>query len=103
MTKESIRHDLSEIRYYYSQKALFDKGNFKVVKSTIEDKIAMYAKAIESAPARLYAVYVGLYVENNTQLSLSQKWGYSEGYIKILNGQLCEFLLRSLTNKSKEV
>ena len=39
MTKESIRRDLSEIRYYYSQKALFDKGNFKVVKSTIEEKI----------------------------------------------------------------
>ena len=103
MTKESIRRDLLEIRYYYSQKALFDKGNFTVVKSTIEEKIERYAKAVRTAPARLYAVYIGLYVENNTQLSLSEKWGYSEGYIKILNRQLCEFLLHSLSNKTEEV
>ena len=102
MTKQDIRSDLHEIRYYYTHIEMFEKAGVTVIQSNVLEKTERYAKAISHAPIRLYMLYVKLYTENNTQLSLAENMGYSEGYIKILNKQLVEYLFAYFTNLEKE-
>ena len=91
MTKQDIRSDLHEIRYYYTHREMFEKAGVTVIQSNVLEKLERYAQAIAHAPIRLYMLYVKLYTE-----------GYSEGYIKILNKQLVEYLFAYFTNLEKE-
>lgn len=102
MTKQDIRSDLHEIRYYYTHREMFEKAGVTVIQSNVLEKIKRYAQAVAYAPIRLYMLYIKLYTENNTQLSLAENMGYSEGYIKILNKQLVEYLFAYFTNLEKE-
>ena len=102
MTKQEIRNDLHEIRYYYMHRAIFEQARAVIAESSVLDKVNKYAKAISSSPLRLYMLYIKLYTEGNTQLSLANSMGYSEGYIKILNKQLIEYLFAYFSNSEKE-
>lgn len=92
MTVKEIREDLREIRYYYGMSDLFKSGSKLIPPQAIVEKVERYNKAISTAPAKLYAVYVGLYVHNNTQALLAEDWGFTDEYIKQLNNKLCDFL-----------
>ena len=82
MTTEEIRAELQDVRYYYSRKAMFDRAEACVAKNAAVALAEKYGNAVRDAPPRLYDIYVTLYVENNTQASAAEKWGYSEGYIR---------------------
>lgn len=102
-TAKSIRADLKEIRYYMSRKKVFDKSSCSVGKNTIEDKLKIYNQYICNATPRLYDIYVCLYLENNTQESLAEKFGVSLEYMCRLNGMLVNFFLEkfnSMNNNS---
>lgn len=92
MTVKEIREDLREIRYYYGMSDLFKAGSKLIPPQAIVEKVERYNKAISTAPAKLYALYVGLYVHNNTQAVLAEDWGFTDEYIKQLNNKLCDFL-----------
>lgn len=92
---QQIREDLREIRYYYSKQKMFDSAA-KVIASALLEKVDRYNQAMKGAPARLYEVYISLYVQNNTQAALAYDWDLSVDYLKLLNRQLCEFLQKSL-------
>jgi len=92
-TLQQIREDLREIRYYYSRQTLFDAFSITIVQSSVLDKVARYNLALKNAPARLYCLYIALYVKNNTQKTLSYNWNCSVDYIKHLNKLLCNYLL----------
>jgi len=96
-TMKQIREDLREIRYYYSKQDAFDKAAKLIPESRVLEKATMYNHAIKNAPARLYDLYVSLYINNNSQAALAYEWNFSMDYIKQLNKQLCEFLLKALT------
>lgn len=102
MTLSEIREDLRDIRYYYARKELFEKVSGNVGINRIEDKIGRYNEAICLAPPRLYDLYVSLYLENNTQESLSEKLCYSAEYISKLNKQLVRFFQKNFTEKKEE-
>ncbi len=91
-----IRTDLKEIRYYYSKQKLFDSLSKSVAENAVIEKAAQYNHAVKNAPARLYDVYVSLYVQNNSQAALAYDWDVSSDYIKMLNKRLCEFLQTQL-------
>ena len=91
METAKIREDLKDIRYYYSRKAMFEKASASVGENSILKKINNYNALIRLASPRLYDLYVSLYLENNTQESLSDKLGYSVEYISKLNSQLIKF------------
>lgn len=91
MTTEQIRRELQDIRYYYSHKAMFDRASDCVAKSTAVGLAEKYNAAIGSVPPRLYDLYISLYIWNNTQALLAEKWGYSEGHVRNLNRQLYAF------------
>lgn len=101
MTATQIREDLKNIRYFYIRKDMFEKTNFSVGKNKIADTIERYNNAICFASPRLYDVYVSLYIENNTQESLSDKLGYSLVYISKLNSQLIKFFQKQLDIKEE--
>lgn len=97
LTLQKIREDLKEIRYYYSKQKMFDSVSKTVIQSSVLDKVNVYNQAVKDAPARLYDLYVSLYVMNNTQETLAFDWDCTPDYIKQQNKKLCEFLLKKLT------
>lgn len=92
-TSQEIRRDLRAIRYYYSKQKEFEKAAETVGASKITETVKRYNQAVTNAPPRLYEVYVGLYVQNNTQEALAYDWDYSTEYVKRLTKQLCEFFV----------
>ncbi|MEG9430570.1 MAG: hypothetical protein VZQ61_06600 [Christensenellaceae bacterium] len=96
LTPDQIRTDLREIRYYYSMQELFDRSAKTVKPLAILQKVERYNKAMENAPARLYVIYVSLYVNNNSQATLADDWGFTREYIKDLNQKLIEYLQSAL-------
>ena len=101
METAKIREDLKNIRYYYSRKAMFEKASASVGENSILKKINDYNALIRLAPPRLYDLYVSLYLENNTQESLSDKLGYSVEYISKLNSQLIKFFKTNIDKEEK--
>ena len=101
METAKIREDLKDIRYYYSRKAMFEKASASVGENSILKKINDYNALIRLAPPRLYDLYVSLYLENNTQESLSDKLGYSVEYISKLNSQLINFFKTNIDKEEK--
>lgn len=93
-TIQQIRADLKEIRYYYSRRKMFDSASVTVIHSAVLDKVEKYNLAVRNAPARLYDLYISLYVQNHTQASLAYIRNCSADYIKQLNKQLCNYLLK---------
>ena len=93
---KQIRQDLRDIRYYYSKQKMFDGLANSLGQNDIVERAAMYNKAIQKAPIKLYDVYISLYINNNTQETLAFDWGVSSEYIKMLNKGLCEFLQKQL-------
>lgn len=91
MTKEEIRNDLKDIRYYYSMERLFLSGE-----NVVQVKVNHYNAVMRKAPAKLYAVYFGLYVNNNSQAALAEDWGCTERYVRRLSDKLYGYLERNL-------
>ena len=56
----------------------------------------LYNEAVRNAPVKLYEVYVSLYVNNNTLLTLSFDWDCSLEYVKRLARELQSFLKEQL-------
>lgn len=102
MTAQEIREDLKNIRYYYSRKTVFDSNLDIVGQNKIAEKVALYNRLICNAIPRLYDLYVSLYLQNNTQDSLSVKFGYSLEHISRLNSQLINFLLKEMKKEEKK-
>ena len=100
MTIREIREDLREIRYYYGMSDLFKIGEQTIAPQAVLDKVDKYNKVISKAPAKLYAVYIGLYVYNNTQVVLAEDWGYTNEYVHRLNNKLCEFFKKQFEKQS---
>ena len=97
LTINQVREDLREIRYYYSMQKLFDSAANTVKPVAILNKVERYNSAIKTAPARLYILYVSLYVNNNSQTALADDWGYTREYIKEMNQTLVEYLQKTLS------
>ena len=80
LTTVQVRNDLKEIRYYYSMKELFDRSSKTVKPLAIVQKVERYNTAMQNAPARLYILYVSLYIDNNTQAVLAEEWQLTTDY-----------------------
>lgn len=102
MTKQQVKSDLQDIRYYYTHKSMFDKAEDTGFKSEVKQKLAEYAAYISRASPRLYTLFYALYVEGKTQLAVSMEWNVTEGYIKNLNRQLRLFLLEEIKKEEKD-
>ncbi len=96
MTIKQIKEDLKDIRFYYSKQQDIEMANKLIGRCEMQDKVERYNNAVCKAPAKLYSLYVALYINNNTQLVVALDWDYSPDYIRHLNDKLCVFLLKQL-------
>lgn len=96
MTLNEIRDDLREIRYYYTHKAAFDNAVKLIGTNTVVEKAERYNKIIQSAPARMYDLYLGLYVNGYTQEAYAAEAGYCPQHIQELNKQLVQYLQKAM-------
>lgn len=98
MTIEQVRKDLADIRYYYSMETVFKKSSSLIVPKLFMEKVEKYSKAMSMSNPRLFTVYVALYVQNNSQQTVADDWCRSREYVRQLNKDLCEFLVKTLTD-----
>ena len=71
---------------------LFDRSAKTVKPLAILQKVERYNTAMQNAPAKLYVLYVSLYVENNSQSALAYEWQLTPEYVKELNNKLISYL-----------
>lgn len=94
VTMQQVRNDLRGIRYFYSKQKMFEDASRCIVANSVLEKVERYNQAMKNAPARLFDLYISLYTQNNTQAALAYDWDFSNDYIKQLNKQLCEYLMK---------
>lgn len=75
---------------------LFDRSAKTVKPLAILQKVERYNTAMQNAPAKLYVLYVSLYVENNSQSALAYEWQLTPEYVKELNNKLISYLQSAL-------
>lgn len=92
MTLDAIRKDLKSVRYYYARRAVFDKALREVGNKSIMDLVKKYNDAVNTAPPKVYDIYISLYVNHRTQEELSEELDYSPDYVRKLNKELLKFL-----------
>ena len=92
MTLDAIRKDLKSVRYYYARRAVFDKALREVGNKSIMDLVKKYNDAVNTAPPKVYDIYISLYVNHRTQEELSEELDYSPDYVRKLNKGLLKFL-----------
>lgn len=97
MTLNEIREDLREIRYYYTHKKAFDGAVKLIGTNTVVEKVERYNKVLCAAPARMYDLYLGLYVNGYTQEAYAEEMGYCPQHIQELNAQLVKYLQKTFT------
>ena len=95
-TDNQIREDLKDIRYYYSLQKVFEQGAKYVRPVAVLQMVDRYNNSMQNAPAQLYALYVSLYIQNNSQTALAEEWGYARPYIRDLNDKLVSYLQNNL-------
>lgn len=93
---DEIREDLKDVRYFYMRKKVFESNAKNVGVSAIQKKVERYNAAVLNASAKLYDLYIGLYVDGKTQSLYSAEMGYSEKHIQKQNKQLLLFLQENL-------
>ena len=81
ITMETIKKDLSAIRYYYVHKEQFDTAFTSIGRGSILDKVEKYNRAICEADPRIYEMYDFLFVRFRTYEEAAEILGYSPNYI----------------------
>ena len=97
ITLQTIKEELSDIRYYYARREMFDKAFDCVGKNTILETVEKYNAAVLKAPPKLYEVYVALYITAHTQEAAAEELSYSVDYINKTNRKLICFFQKALS------
>lgn len=96
-TFTAIREDLKNIRYYYARRDEMAQKAKILGECTVSKTAEEYNEVVCQAPPKLYELYYCMYVENNTQESAADKYGYAREHITRLNRQLLIFIQNHLT------
>ena len=99
LTEDQVRQDLDEIRTYYSMRDLFDKAPREIKAEALFEKLEQYHSVMRKAPAKLYVLYVALYVNNSTQVVVAEEWAYTKEHVRDLNKRLVEYLISKLNRE----
>ena len=99
---DTIRKELKEVRYYYANRKMFDQAAKDVGENEIIKTVNRYNAAVQKAPVKLYALYIGLYVGNRTQEALAQDMNFSPDYIYRQHRKLLQYLQGEIKGDSYE-
>ena len=94
LTREQIKKDLTEIRYFYLMRSSF---NNKVQESKeVLDLVDKYEKAIKTAPIRLQGYYIERYMNNSSAKEMADKWNRSVEFVMKLKREFLKYLLENI-------
>lgn len=96
-TINEIRKDLNDIKYYYSRTKKMMNQALTFGDCDTAELVKEYSQIVRHATPRLFDLYVSLYVNNMTQESAAEYFGYSREYIARLNKKLLLFIQKSTT------
>ena len=94
-----VRAELSDIRHYYANIKDFERASVVVGRPSALKMVEQYSRYVKNAPIKLFNLYVCLYVNNNSQETVSIDWNCSVGYIKVLNRKLYEFFIEEFNKE----
>lgn len=98
ISKETIREDLKNIRYYYARREVFENSEAEIGGMSFLPIIRKYNQAIREASPRLYDLYVSLYLLNHTQRELADKMGLTPEHVQVLHRGLIQYFLKYFHN-----
>lgn len=90
ISKEQVRSDLKNIRYYYVYHREIEKARQDCYLNFV-NKVKLYNQMIAFASLPLYKVYHELYIVGSTQEVVSEKLNFSTEYISKFNARLIDF------------
>ena len=61
MTKQEVKADLQDIRYYYTHREMFERAEDTGFKNAVTKKAERYAQAMANAPPRLHTLFFILF------------------------------------------
>lgn len=99
---KEVRANLKSIKYYYARKATMDNDFKDIVENDIAKLTEKYNSILSKAPAKLYDMYVSLYLKHHTQESLADSTCYSRSYIYKLNRELIDFITQEINKGENE-
>ena len=94
--KEKLEYDLESIHYYYTHKQFLNGAENLEVLAEYALKAEFYHDLVKTAPLNLYAVYVGLYMEDNKQSALARKLYLSVSTLRRQKVELHAYLQKKL-------
>ena len=103
ITIQEIKKDLYDIRYYYSRKRSLDEAFRNVGYNAIVKKVELYNQYIRDASPQLFDLYVSLYINNNTQETLSAAMNYTRETVNLLNKKLVLYFFEKLNQNKEEI
>ncbi len=101
-TIDKVREELGDIRHYYANIKDFERASSVLGKPFALKMVEQYNRQIKNAPIKLFNLYVCLYMDNNSQETVSIDWNCSVGYIKVLNRKLYEFFIEEFNKEEEE-
>ena len=99
ITEKAVINDLENIKYYSTRRYLLDVYFKEFCANDIAGLTAKYNKAMESAPIKLYHLYILRYLKGCTQEESADEIGYAVNTIQSLQHSLTLWLR---TNIQKE-
>jgi len=101
MTLAEVRDNLTEIRAYYAHKELFELGFKETGDNTIVKIARAFNDIMKYAPARMYELYVYLYINNHLQVEYADEFGYAPEYVRNLNKNLAEYIQTKINERGQ--
>ena len=99
-TIDKVREELNDIRHYYANIKDFERVSTEIGRPSALEMVERYNRHIKNAPIKLFNLYVCLYMDNNSQETVSIDWNCSVGHIKVLNKKLYEFFVEEFNKQN---
>lgn len=96
VSKECVRSDLRDIRYYYARKKELDNAALYVGILPVKRTAERYNCVMREAPLKLCDLYACLYLRGQTQEAVAIELGYTPQYIGKLVVELINYLSENL-------
>lgn len=100
VTIETIKAELTNIRYYYSRKERFAKAFDSVGQNGILETVERYNRVICLASPKLYEMYVCLYIECCTYEAAAEMLNYSVNYVYKTNKKIVDFFYKTMNKEA---
>ena len=96
ISEKIVREDLENIKYYSVRKYVLDSYLKAFGENNIVDLVEKYNKAMESAPIKLYHLYVLRYLKGCTQEDAANEIGFAVNSIQAMQNSLILWLRKNI-------